>query len=104
MVAQYDREELLELLDEAGVPVSPVNSVDQALRDPQTANRTVLKRMSHPMLGEIDSLGLPLEFSRLTSAIRRHAPRLGEHTDEVLAELGYSVERIAGLRAGKVVA
>ncbi len=104
MVAQYDREELLELLDEAGVPVSPVNSVDQALRDPQTANRTVLKRMSHPMLGEIDSLGLPLEFSRLTSAIRRHAPRLGEHTDEVLAELGYSVERIVGLRAGKVVA
>ena len=103
-VVQFDREELLQILDQARVPVSSVNSVDEALRDPQTVSRTVLKRMVHPTLGEIDALGLPLTFSRLTTEIRRHAPQLGEHTDEVLTELGYTMEKIAGLRANKIVA
>lgn len=102
-VAQFDREELLHMLDQAGVPVSPVNTVAQALRDPQTASRTVLKKMAHPKLGEIDVLGMPLSFSRMDTGVRRHAPGRGEHTDQVLAELGLGPGEIAGLRERKVV-
>jgi len=80
-----------------------VNTVDQVLDDPQTASRSVIRRMAHPTLGEIPVVGMPLAFSRLTPEVRRHAPRRGEHTDEVLAELGYAPAEIAALRAQKVI-
>ena len=102
-IAQVDREPLLKRLDEAGVPATPVNTVDQVLDDPQTASRSVIRRMAHPTLGEIPVVGMPLAFSRLTPEVRRHAPLRGEHTDEVLAELGYAPAEIAALRAQKVI-
>jgi crotonobetainyl-CoA:carnitine CoA-transferase CaiB-like acyl-CoA transferase len=102
-IGRHDRDALLKLLDEAGVPATPVNTVDQVLNDPQTASRTVIRRMRHPKLGEIPVVGMPVAFSRLTPDVRRHAPLRGEHTDEVLAEHGYTGAEIAGLRARKIV-
>jgi crotonobetainyl-CoA:carnitine CoA-transferase CaiB-like acyl-CoA transferase len=102
-IAQHDREPLLKTLEAAGVPATPVNTVDQVLNDPQTATRTVIRKMEHPRLGEIPVVGMPLSFSGLDPAIRRHAPGRGEHTDEVLAALGYSRDDVAALRAKKVV-
>ena len=103
-IARHDREPLLKLLDEGGVPATPVNTVDQVLNDAQTATRSVIRRMKHPALGEIPVVGMPIGFSSIEPGVRRHAPRRGEHTDEVLAELGYSAETVAALRKGKVVA
>lgn len=77
---------------------------DQALGDPQIADRPSIKRMAHPPLGEIDVVGMPLGFSAIQPEIRRHAPMHGEHTDEVLVELGYTPGRIADLRARKLIA
>jgi crotonobetainyl-CoA:carnitine CoA-transferase CaiB-like acyl-CoA transferase len=103
-IAGHDRQALLKLLDDAGVPATPVNTVDQVLNDPQTASRSVIRRMKHPRLGEIPVVGMPVSFSRMEPGIRRHAPARGEHTDEVLAECGYSTTEIAELRRTKVVA
>lgn len=102
-IGSHDREALLERLDEAGVPATPVNTVDQVLNDAQMATRTVIRRMHHPVLGDIPVVGMPISFSGIDPAVRRHAPRRGEHTDEVLAEIGYSADDIAALRAAKIV-
>ena len=97
-IATHDREPLLKQLEAAGVPATPVNTVDQVLNDPQTASRPTIRRMTHPRLGEIPVVGMPVTFSRIRPDVRRHAPLRGEHTDEVLAEHGYTVEEIRGLR------
>jgi crotonobetainyl-CoA:carnitine CoA-transferase CaiB-like acyl-CoA transferase len=102
-IARHDREPLLKLLEEAGVPATPVNTVDQVLDDPQTASSSVIRPMQHPKLGQVPVVGMPVSFSRMEPGVRRHAPSRGEHTDEVLAELGYSRDAIADLRARKVV-
>jgi crotonobetainyl-CoA:carnitine CoA-transferase CaiB-like acyl-CoA transferase len=102
-IARHDREALLKLLDDAGVPATPVNTVDQVVNDPQTATRPTIRRMQHPKLGEIPIVGMPISFSGMQPGVRRHAPMRGEHTDEVLAEYGYSAPEIEGLRAKKAV-
>ena len=79
-------------------------TVDQLLGEPQTRSRPAMRRMTHPKLGDIPVIGMPLAFSAIDPAVRRHAPARGEHTDEVLGECGYSPGEIAGLRARKVVA
>jgi crotonobetainyl-CoA:carnitine CoA-transferase CaiB-like acyl-CoA transferase len=102
-IGAHDREPLLKRLEEAGVPATPVNTVDQVLNDPQTQTRKVIRRMEHPKLGNIPVVGNPIGFSRMEPGIRRHAPSRGEHTDEVLQEMGYSEREVADLRSRKVV-
>jgi crotonobetainyl-CoA:carnitine CoA-transferase CaiB-like acyl-CoA transferase len=102
-IAGHDREALLKTLEEADVPATPVNTVDQVINDPQTATRPTIRRVQHPKLGEIPIVGMPLSFSGMQPGVRRHAPMRGEHTDEVLAEYGYSAAEIAALRARKAV-
>lgn len=102
-IGAHDREPLLKMLEEAGVPATPVNTVEQVLNDVQMPSRSVIRRMKHPKLGEIPVVGMPVKFSKMEPGIRRHAPSRGEHTDEVLGEFGYSAAQIADLRARKVV-
>ncbi len=102
-IAGHDREPLLKRLEEAGVPATPVNTVDQVMDDPQTAARSIIQRVQHPKLGEIPVVGTPLTFSRMTPGVRTPAPLQGQHTDEVLTEHGYSRQEIAALRARKVI-
>ena len=102
-ISKQDREPLLKLLDEAGVPATPVNTVAQVMDDPQTAARAMIQRVVHPRLGEIPVVGTPVKFSRMKAGVRTPAPQQGEHTDQVLAEYGYSSADIAALRAKKVV-
>ena len=102
-IAKYDREPLLKLLEDAGVPATPVNTVDQVMNDPQTAARQMIERVLHPTLGEIPVIGTPVKYSRMRPGVRTPAPLQGEHTDEVLAEWGYSADEIDALRAKKVI-
>jgi crotonobetainyl-CoA:carnitine CoA-transferase CaiB-like acyl-CoA transferase len=102
-IAGHDREPLLKMLEEAGVPATPVNTVDQLMDDPQTAARGIIERVVHPRLGEIPMVSTPLKFSRMQPGVRTPAPQQGQHTDEVLAEHGYGREEIAALRAKKVI-
>jgi crotonobetainyl-CoA:carnitine CoA-transferase CaiB-like acyl-CoA transferase len=103
VVGSWDREPLLKVLEEADVPATPVNTVDQVMTDPQTIERGIVQRVRHPRLGEIPVVGTPLHFSRMTPGVRTAAPVRGEHTDTVLADCGYSAAEIRALRERKIV-
>lgn len=97
-------EQWIDTLRAAGIPCGRINSVAQALADPQTAAREMVRTVQHPSAGDIRMLGVPFRFSATPAAIRRAPPTLSQHTDEVLMhELGYSAERIAGLRRAGVI-
>ena len=102
-IGGLEREPLLKALEEAGVPATPVNTVDQVMEDPQTAARGMIDRVTHPALGEIPVVSTPVKFSAMGAGVRTPAPVRGQHTDDVLSQLGYSSAEIAALRARKVV-
>jgi formyl-CoA transferase len=94
----------IERLRAAGVPCGPINSVAEALTDPHTLARDMVRTVKHPTVGDLKMVGIPFRFSGTPGAIRRAPPLLGQHTEEVLgAELGLSAESIAQLRAEKVI-
>jgi crotonobetainyl-CoA:carnitine CoA-transferase CaiB-like acyl-CoA transferase len=102
-IAGHDREPLLKTLEEAGVPATPVNTVDQLMNDPQTAARGIIERVTHPRLGEIPVVSTPVKFSRMRTGVRTAAPVQGQHTDEILSEHGYGRDEIEALRTKGVI-
>ena len=99
----FKRDELLTKFRQHAFPSSPVNAIDESLNHPQTIAREMTWTMDHPALGEIPVVRLPLSFSAMQPRVRRHSPRLGEHTNEVLSELGLASFEIETLRAHGVV-
>jgi glutaryl-CoA transferase len=94
----------IEKLRAVGVPCGPINSVGEALNDPHTLAREMVRSVRHPTVGEVKMLGIPFRLNGTPAAIRRAPPLLGQHTEEVLSEeLGMSTARIAQLRAEKVI-
>jgi crotonobetainyl-CoA:carnitine CoA-transferase CaiB-like acyl-CoA transferase len=87
----------LKTLDVADVPAGPVLSIAEMHRDPQTLAREMVVEGTHPVAGRTRSIGLPVKFSKTPGGIRRPAPLLGEHTREVLGELGYTATEIEAL-------
>jgi len=91
-------------LEAAGVPCGPINSIAQALADPQAVARGVRIDLPHPRAGTVPLVGMPIRMSDSPPDYRRPPPLLGEHTDEVLRELaGLDADAIAALRARGVV-
>jgi len=88
----------------AGVPCGRINTVAEALGDPHVIERGFIVELEHPALGLIKSLATPIHLADSPLVYRRHPPRLGEHSDEVAAELGYSPAEIVQLRAQGVLA
>ena len=93
----------LTALDAAGVPAGPIYSLDEVYADPQVRARDMVVETEHPIAGRVRNIGIPIKLSEPPGAFRRPAPTLGQHTDEVLRELGVSDERVAELRAAGVV-
>jgi len=102
-VRRFDRQTLLKKLEEAGVPATPVNTIDQVLADPQVEALNMIWHLPHPKKGKLPLVAFPLKFSQLGPSLRRPAPRIGEHNEEILMALGYSKEEIADLRQKKVI-
>ena len=80
----------LERLDAAGVPAGPINTYPEALADPHALARGMVVDLVHPGAGPIKALGVPVKLSDTPGAVDRAAPLLGEHTAEILTELGYT--------------
>ncbi len=95
--------EWIEALNKAGVPSGPIYKMDEVFADPQVRHLGITRRMPHPVLGEVELVGQPIELSRTPWDIRSVTPEQGEHTDAVLRELGYDAAAIADLRARGVV-
>jgi crotonobetainyl-CoA:carnitine CoA-transferase CaiB-like acyl-CoA transferase len=87
-----------------GVPCGPINSVAEALNDPHTLAREMVRTVNHPAAGELKLVGIPFRMNGTPAAVRRPPPLLGEHTEEVFGkELGLGSQRLAQLRAAKVI-
>src|SRR5690606_14955628 len=95
--------EWVALLNEAGVPSGPIYRMDEVFADPQVRHLGAAATVSHPELGEIRLVNQPIKLSRTPATMARPTPELGQHTEEILQELGYSEADVAALRTRRVV-
>jgi crotonobetainyl-CoA:carnitine CoA-transferase CaiB-like acyl-CoA transferase len=98
ITVRQPRAHWLALFDVNDIPCGPINDYAQVFADPQVLAREMTIEIDHPTLGRIRTLGSPIKMSATPPDVRRRAPRLGEHTDEILRDLGLTPEEIAGLR------
>jgi crotonobetainyl-CoA:carnitine CoA-transferase CaiB-like acyl-CoA transferase len=99
----YSSLDLVERLNAAGVPSGPIYDIGQMFADPQVAHVGMAVPMPHPTRQDAAVVNQAVELSRTPCAINRPTPGLGEHTEEILAALGYSTNDIKALRSKKVV-
>ncbi len=97
-VRNLTKAEVVRRLREANVPVGPINALDEVFADPVVRHLGLIAEVDHPTAGRVRAPGIPVRLSGTPPSVRRHPPELGEHTDEILRELGYAKEEIAALR------
>lgn len=93
----------LERLEEAGVPCGRLNTIATVVEDPHIIERGFIVDVEHPRAGRTRATGFPVRLTETPAGLRRPAPVLGQHTDEILTELGYSPDDLTTLRAGGVL-
>ena len=95
--------EWLEIFEAAGTASGPIYKMNEVFADPQVQHLHMAAPVHHPVLGDIELVNQPIELSRTPSEIRTATPECGEHTDEIMRELGYSDGEIADLRKRIVI-
>ncbi|HWE18019.1 MAG TPA: CaiB/BaiF CoA-transferase family protein [Hyphomicrobiaceae bacterium] len=100
---RFSSAQLVERLNEAGVPSGPIYSIDQVFADPQVQHVGMAVPMPHPKRADVAVVNQAVGLSRTPPAIDRPTPGLGQHSGEILAELGYDEAAVADLRARKVI-
>lgn len=99
----HTREEMAEFLKDVDCCCEPVNNFDEAFSHPQVVHRNMVVEMDHPVEGKIRQLNFPGKFSETPAELKTPPPTLGEHTEEILKELGMTDEEITGLKEEKVI-
>jgi formyl-CoA transferase len=100
VTADQPKAHWLAAFEARGIPCGPINTYPEAFADPQVRSRDMVVELDHPTLGRIQSLGSPIKMSDTPPVVGRRAPLLGEHTDEVLREAGFSDEEIRRVLPG----
>ena len=98
VMSQKPQSYWLALLEANDIPCGPINNYEQVFADPQVVAREMVAETEHQTLGRLKTLGSPVKLSATPPVVTRQAPLLGEHTDEILAEAGFSESEIAVLR------
>jgi formyl-CoA transferase len=94
----------IDKINKAGVPCGPINTIDKTFAEPQVQHLGIARPVKHPKLGDIKVVGQPINLSDFPQpAALKPTPDMGEHTDQVLASLGYDKQGIEKLRTGGVV-
>jgi crotonobetainyl-CoA:carnitine CoA-transferase CaiB-like acyl-CoA transferase len=97
------RDEWVEILRRRDTCVAPVYSIDELICDPQLLSREIVCEMSHPIMGRVKQVGSILKLSDSPFKVRNWSTRFGQHTAEILQELGYDKARITELREAEVI-
>src|SRR5712692_1619840 len=95
--------EWIDVLNRAGVPCGPIYHMDEVFADPQVQHIGIVRAIDNPRRGRQELVGQAVELSRTPWQLRMPTPEKGEHTDAVLASLGYDAQEIALLRSSKVI-
>ena len=96
--------EWIAILNEAGVPCGPINTIDKTFADPQVQSLGIARPVAHPLLGELRVVGQAINLGRTPQpASLAPTPELGEHTDEILGDLGFTIDAIQQLRDDAVI-
>lgn len=101
--AEMTTDEWVEHLREFDVPCTPVNDVEDVVNDPHIQSHEMIAEMEHPKHGTLKAPANPVTFSSLETTHERAPPDLGQHSREILAELGYSAEEIEALESDDIV-
>jgi crotonobetainyl-CoA:carnitine CoA-transferase CaiB-like acyl-CoA transferase len=96
-------EEWEELLCAADVPCSVARPIEDMFDHPQVKALDLVAQATHPVVGGMRMLGVPITFSQMPSRVQQPAPTLGEHTEEILHSLGYTADQVAELKRAKVI-
>ncbi len=101
--ARRPRDEWIRVLEAAGVPCGPVNDYAAVVKEPQVLANDYVTTLDHPALGTVGVIGSPITMSETPAGPRHTGPELGQHTEEILLELGYSWDDIVRLKDGEVI-
>lgn len=93
----------LHLLEQYGIPSSPIYSYDQTMSDPHIIERDMILTYEHPVAGKMQTLGFPAKYSKTPGTINKPAPLLGQHNKEILEQLGYSSQQMKQLQSQEVI-
>ncbi|MDR3565025.1 MAG: CoA transferase [Negativicutes bacterium] len=97
-------DEWLEILEKAGIPNGPINTIDRVVNDVQVKSRDMIIETDHPIAGKVKMPGIPIKMSETPGSVESPAPLLGQHTEEILHEiLGFTAEEVAELRSKNVL-
>ncbi|KQP15095.1 CaiB/BaiF CoA-transferase family protein [Pseudorhodoferax sp. Leaf267] len=101
--AQWPRDKLIAALDTAGVPCGPINNVAEVFEEPQVRERGMLRHVPHPCGVDVPQVGTPMRFADAALQVPAAPPLLGQHSEDILSELGYGADRIARLRTAGAI-
>jgi crotonobetainyl-CoA:carnitine CoA-transferase CaiB-like acyl-CoA transferase len=101
--ATKNRDEWMKIFKQENVIHTPIQSASEVFEDPQALANDYIISVDHPVWGKIKMLGFPWAFHENPASVKREAPELGQHTEEILLELGYTWDDIASLKNEKVI-
>jgi crotonobetainyl-CoA:carnitine CoA-transferase CaiB-like acyl-CoA transferase len=101
--AGWQREKLISALDKVGVPCGPINSVADVFEDPQVKARGMLRHVPHPSGVDVPQVGSPMRFAGTPLQTQTAPPLLGQHSNDILSELGYNGRDIEALRGAGAI-